>query len=161
MVPESRGSSEKKPEKSERMVEDKDYTLVYCHLELLRSSLSPTLHLTQLAATSHTSTFFKPILPPILAHYLDHFKIGGELLKALNMVREEATTFLFRPPVLVKQVERVECVREEEALVAFLDMLEGLGRGVVLVGVDEDTAGLLMTRLKAVDKARLRRLVEG
>ena len=118
------------------------------------------MHLTQLAATTPTSTLFRAIVPPVLAHYLDHYRIGGELLRALNMVREEAT-FLFRPPVLVEQVERVECVREEEALVAFLDKLEGLGKGVVLVGVDEDTVCLLVARLKAVDKARVRRLVEG
>ena len=134
---------------------------MYCHLEGLRSSLSSTLHLTQLAATTHSSTFFRPILPPVLTHYLDNFKIGGGVLGALNMVREEASSFLFRPPVLVEQVERVACVREEEALVAFLDMLEGLGRDVVLVGVDEGTVGLLMARLKAVDRARVRKLVAG
>ena len=111
----SAGPRGKIPGRRERMMEDKDYALVYCHLELLRSSTSPTLHLTQLAATSPSSTFFRPILPPVLAHYLDHYQIGGELLKALNMVREEATTFLFRPPVLVEQVERVECVREDTA----------------------------------------------
>ena len=58
--------------------------------------------------------------------------------------REESTsTFLFRPTVLVRQVDRVECVSEEEAIDAFFAFLEAVGPNVVLVGVDEDTVGVL------------------
>ena len=85
------------------------YTLVCCHLEGLRSSLSPTLHLTQLAATTSTSytdnsTFFRAIAPPGLGSYLDECRVGGDLLQVLHMAREDRGTFLFRPPVLVEQV---------------------------------------------------------
>ena len=86
------------------------YTLVCCHLEGLRSSLSPTLHLTQLAAatsattTSFPTTFFRAIAPPGLGHYLDQCRVGGDLLQVLHMAREDRETFLFRPPVLVAQV---------------------------------------------------------
>ena len=85
------------------------YTLVSCHLEGLRSSLSPTLHLTQLAATTSTSytdnsTFFRAIAPPGLGSYLDECRVGGDLLQVLHMAREDRGTFLFRPPVLVEQV---------------------------------------------------------
>ena len=58
--------------------------------------------------------------------------------------REESTsTFLFRPTVLVRQVDRVECVSEEEAIDAFFAFLEAVGPNVVLVGVDEDTVSVL------------------
>ena len=90
--------------------------------------------------------------------------------------REESTsTFLFRPTVLVRQVDRVECVSEEEAIEAFFAFLEAVGPNVVLVGVDEDTVGVLffafclnyiqvgvlVQKLKARDKAKLWRLVAG
>ena len=73
--------------------EEETYTVVSCHLEGLRSSLSPTLHLTQLAATTSTSytdssTFFRAIAPPGLGSYLDECRVGGDLLQVLNMARE-------------------------------------------------------------------------
>ena len=41
--------------------------LVFCHLEFLRSSSSPDLHLTQLAAVSadDDSPVFLPVVPPV------------------------------------------------------------------------------------------------
>jgi hypothetical protein len=79
---------------------------VYCHLETLRSSVSPTLNLTQLAAVTcikERKSMFRPILPsgrvvtlPVtfsyatllclgLTKYLNSYKLGGDLLQALNM----------------------------------------------------------------------------
>ena len=84
--------------------EEETYTVVSCHLEGLRSSLSPPLHLTQLAATTDTATFFRAVVPPHLGTYLDEYRVGGDLLQVLNMAREDRDTFLFRPPVLVQQV---------------------------------------------------------
>ena len=112
--------------------------LVFCHLEFLRSSYSPNLHLTQLAAVSmdHHSPVFLPIVPPVLAEYLDNYRLGGDLMQALTMTRdlEDKNTFLFRPTVLVKEVPRVTCVPEKEALCSFLKFLENLGPNIILVG---------------------------
>ena len=78
------------------------------------------------------------------------------------MIREGSTsTFLFRPTVLVKQVDRVECVSEEEAFSAFFHFLKSVGPNVVLVGLDEDTVGLLVQKLKAKDKPKFWSLVAG
>ena len=41
------------------------YKTVFCHCESLRSSLSPILHLTQLAAVvDQGETFFRAVVPP-------------------------------------------------------------------------------------------------
>ena len=63
--------------------------------------------------------------------------------------------------VLVEQVDRVECVSEEEAISAFFHFLKSVGPNVVLVGLDEDTVGLLVQKLKAKDKPKFRSLVAG
>ena len=78
------------------------------------------------------------------------------------MSREESTsTFLFRSPVLVKHVKRVECVPENAAIAAFFQFLKTIGPNVVLVGLDEDTVGILVQKLKAKDKTWFRSLVAG
>ena len=70
---------------------------VFCHLETLSSSFSPSLHMTQLAATSALGELFRPIVPPGLTKYLDSYKLGGDLLLNLNMTREDdGDSFLFR-----------------------------------------------------------------
>ena len=110
---------------------------VFCHLEFLRSSSSPDLHLTQLAAVSPDNhlPIFLPVVPPVLAQYLDNYKLGGDLMQALTMTRdlEDKNTFLFRPTVLVEEVRRVVCVPEQEALRSFLNFFDGLGRNIILV----------------------------
>ena len=63
--------------------------------------------------------------------------------------------------VLVAPVERVECISEEAALDAFFAFLKSVGPNVVLVGMDEDTVGVLVKKLKAKDKAEFRSLVTG
>ena len=83
-------------------------------------------------------------------------------LKHILTSREESTsTFLFRPTVLVAQVDRVECISEEAALDAFFSFLKSVGPNVVLVGMDEDTVGVLVKKLKAKDRAEFRNLVAG
>ena len=64
------------------------------------------------------------------------------------------SSFLFRPTVLVKQVERGECLTEEAAIDAFFHFLKTVGPNVVLVGIDEETVGVLVQKLKARDKAK-------
>lgn len=68
---------------------------------------------------------------------------------------------MFRPAVLVRRVKRVECVSEEEALLAFFDFLESVAPRVVLVGLDEETVGVLLEKLLATDKVKLESLVYG
>ena len=58
-------------------------------------------------------------------------------------------------------MERVECVPENAAIAAFFQFLKTIGPNVVLVGLDEDTVGILVEKLKARDKAGFRRLVAG
>ena len=115
----------------------KSSKLVFCHLEFLRSTTSPNLHLTQLAAvsTDHQPPLFLPVVPPVLAEYLDNYKLGGDLKQALAMTRdlEDKSTFLFRPTVLVEEVPRMVCVPEKEAICSFLQFIEDLGPNTVLV----------------------------
>ena len=75
------------------------------------------------------------MVPPVLAEYLDNFKLGGDLMQSLTMTRdpEDKNTFLFRPTVLVEDVPRVVCVPEKEALCSFLKFLEDLGPNIILV----------------------------
>ena len=162
----------------------KTFRMVFCHLEFLRSSASPDLHLTQLAADPFPArpdhlSFFLPVAPPVLAEYLDHYKVGGDLMQTLTMTREGSDTFLFRPPILVEEVQRVVCVPESEALHTFLDFLEIIGPNIILVvkseyyslvfdyinssqvGLDEDSVGVLMQKLKESNRARFLKQVEG
>ena len=122
---------------SKESVEMERKKLVFCHLEFMRSSSSPDLHLTQLAAVSpdHHTPVFLPVAPPVLPEYLDNYKLGGDLMQVLTMTRdqEDKNTFLFRPTVLVEEVQRVVCVPEKEALRSFLNFLDGLGPNIILV----------------------------
>ena len=58
-------------------------------------------------------------------------------------------------------MDRVECVSEEEVISAFFHFLKSVGPNVVLVGLDEDTVGLLVQKLKAKDKPKFWSLVAG
>ena len=55
----------------------------------------------------------------------------------------------------------MKCVSEEEALLAFLTFLETVPPRVLLVGLDEETVGVLLQKLENKDKAKFRRLVVG
>ena len=152
----------------EEAEETKSSKLVFCHLEFLRCTSSPDLHLTQLAAvsTDHDLPVFLPVVPPVLPQYLENFKVGGDLMKTLTMTRdpEDKNTFLFRPTVLVEEVQHVVCLTESAALHTFLDYLEEIGPNVILVGLDEDTLGVLMQKLKGgqgQDRARFLKQVDG
>ena len=98
--------------------------IVFCHLEYLKSSLSPDLHLTQLAAVSpgHESLFL-PVVPSVLTELLDNYKVEGDLLQALTMTKE-GSGFLFGSTVLVEEDCRIVCVSETAALQRFLEYLD-------------------------------------
>jgi len=159
-------TEEKLAKTSSKFDKNKTFKMVFCHLEFLRSTSSPALHLTQLAAYPYPSapdhlSVFLPIVPPVLAEYLDHYKVGGDLMQTLTMTREGRDTFLFRPPILVEEVQRVVCVPESAALCTFLDFLEMIGPNIILVGLDEDSVGVLMQKLKEANRARFLKQVEG
>ena len=127
---------QRKPTKTRRKCDsDKTYKIVFFHLEFLRSSTSPDLHLTQLAACNAEDSLFVPVLPSILPEYLDKYKVCGDLMKTLTMMRKDDGSFLFRPPILVDkaQEEGVPCASEAEALSSFMDMLDRAGPNIILV----------------------------
>ena len=55
----------------------------------------------------------------------------------------------------------MECVSEEAAISAFFAFLKFVGPNVVLVGLDEDTVGVLIQKLKTKDKPEFWSLVAG
>ena len=78
------------------------------------------------------------------------------------VLRGESTcAFLFQPAASVEQVDPVNCVSEEEALLAFLTFLETVGPPVVLVGLDEETVGVLLQKLHDKHTAKFQSLVVG
>ena len=54
-------------------------------------------------------------------------------MQTLTMTREDQGTFLFRPPVLVEEVQRVVCLPENEALLLFLDFLQANGPIILVI----------------------------
>ena len=59
------------------------------------------------------------------------------------------------------RVEPVKCVSEEEALLAFFAFLETVGPRVLLVGLDEETVGVLLQKLHDKHTVKFRSLVLG
>ena len=142
--------------------------LIFCHLELLSHSSSPTIYLTQLAATNSNGfcNVFLPVLPPVLTSLLHEYK-GGNLTDALKMTREDKNTFRFCGEISSFEcTERFhpvgpKCIQEEEALELFFKFLELAGPNVVLVGLDEDTIGVLLKKLESHNTAKFLQLVVG
>ena len=58
----------------------------------------------------------------------------------------------------MRRLNRIECVSEDAAISAFLNFV---GPKAVLVGLDEDTVGVLVLKLKATNKNKFRRNVAG
>ena len=59
---------------------------------------------------------------------------------------------MFRPTVLVERVDRVECIKEEDALRHFVRFLKNIGGNILIVGLDEETMGVLRKKLKKHSK---------
>jgi len=130
------------------------YTIVSIHIELFRSSKFSFSKITQIGCVVEGVTpvwFFKAVKPHGIEEYLDHYKLGGDLLQALHMTREDDGTFLFRSRFeAIEESKKVVCVEEREALENLLDFLETY-TNCVIVGVDEDTIAILVKKLKGVD----------
>ena len=108
--------------------------IVYCHIESLRLSSSPELHLTQLAGACHNpqANVFLPVLPSILPEYLNNYKLGGDIMRTLNLI-ENNGSYLFRPSVLVENTPGIEYVDEDQALRTFFHFLDMIGSNITLV----------------------------
>ena len=108
--------------------------IVFCHIESLRLSSSPELHLTQVAGSCHNpqANVFLPVLPSILPQYLNNYKLGGDIMRTLNLI-ENNGSYLFRPSVLVENTPGIEYVDEDQALRTFLDFLDMIGPNITLV----------------------------
>ena len=108
--------------------------IVFCHIESLRLSSSPELHLTQVAGACHNpqANVFLPVLPSILPGYLNNYKLGGDIMRTLNLI-ENNGSYLFRPSVLVENTPGIEYVDEDQALRTFLDFLDMIGPNITLV----------------------------
>ena len=92
------------------------YPIVSTHIELFRSNKSHSSKLTQVSCLvsgldSGSASFFRAIKPWGLENYLDNYKLGGDLLKALHMTREEDGKFLYR--------SQFETVEEDDKIVCF------------------------------------------
>ena len=72
----------------------------------------------------------------------------SSILKRYFSREENPSRLLFQPAALSKQIEPVRCVSEEKALEAFMAFLETVGPRIVLVGLDEDTLGVLLQKLE-------------
>ena len=63
--PQKEHKTSKENVESKKLASEGPYRTVFWHCESLRSSLSPTLHLTQLAAVvDQGDTFFRAVVPP-------------------------------------------------------------------------------------------------
>ena len=72
----------------------------------------------------------------------------SSILKRYFSREENPSRLLFQPAALSKQIEPVRCVSEEKALEAFMAFLETVGPRIVLVGLDEETLGVLLQKLE-------------
>jgi hypothetical protein len=152
----------KTKEKKSPKLKEGDYPIVSIHIELFRSNKSTSTKLTQLSCFVYGSdSFFRGIKPRGLKKYLDNYKVGGDLLKALHMTREDDGTFLYRSQFeIVEDENKILCVDEGEALMEFLVFLEDFPRCVIL-GVDEESVSILVKKLKEVNKKKVKELVVG
>ena len=139
--------SERKVKKS-----DVDYTLVCVHIETFKVSNDPSISLTQIGCTTALNrgdkeTFFNPVKPARLEHFLENFKMEGDLLKALHMTDENGR-FEFRAQFEIKRKEKnkVYAKTEEEALDNLTKYLEKF-ENVMLFAVDEETLEVILGKL--------------
>ena len=99
---------------TENNPDQKSYQFLFVHIETFNSNKSSSTHLTQIGCSAGSSEFLCAIKPSGLARYLDRFKLGGDLLKALHMTREEDGTFQFRSQfeIVSDQREELICVSD-------------------------------------------------
>jgi len=130
------------------------YTLVCVHIETFRVSNEPSISLTQIGCTTalniqgEKETFFQPVKPARLEHFLENFKMEGDLLQALHMTDEKGR-FQFRGQFEIKRKEKnkIFATEEEKALDTLIGYLEKF-ENVVLFAVDENTLEIVLDKLE-------------
>ena len=121
---------DKSKEKKSSMLEPGQYTVVSVHVEVFRSSKSPTTKLTQIGCSvwgKEQKRFFRAVKPNGLEKYLDTCKLGGDLLRALHMTREDDGSFQFRSQFdIIADDKKIVCVEERRALKDFIEYLRNI-----------------------------------
>merc|ERR1712059_25036 len=100
----SKPSSDPEGKKSsESLPAEHQYDILCVHIETIKKSSSTETELTQIGCSvlnmnvkKRADDFFRAVKPSELDRLLDDYAIGGDLLQALHMTREDNGTFLFR-----------------------------------------------------------------
>ena len=145
------------------MLDKGTYSIICVQIEVFRSSKSGATKLTQIgciAWQSDSEEFFRAIKVRDLNKYLDGYKLGGDLLKALHMTREDDRTFQFRSQFeIIEEDKKIVCVDEDKALRDLLHFLKKFPKSII-VGVDEDSISFLVRKLKDLNKKKFKQLVK-
>ena len=100
------------------ILEEGTYSVSCIQIELFRSSESGSMDLTQIvgmASHSRSEEFFRAIDIPKLNHYLDEYKLGGDLLKAFHVTREDGRIFQFGSQFeIVEENEKISVLMKRE-----------------------------------------------
>ena len=139
-----------------------DFSLVCLHIETFEVSNAGELEVTQLGcstalnlASQQRVQLFSPAAPANLNHFLNNYKLEGDLLKALHMQESQEGKFEFRAQFEIKRKEKnkVFCLTEQEALESFANYLENL-ENVVLMAIEERTLEIVMKKLAQLKRTK-------
>jgi len=130
-------------------------SFIFIEIETVRASNSNVKEITQIGCCSSGSkdlekTFFKVIAPKRLNHYLDSFKMDGDLLQLLHLQKSESGRFEFRKQFEIVQqgVEVPKCTTEAGALLALALFLNSFSAECVLISINKETIELVVERMK-------------
>ena len=129
------------------------YSLVFLHIEYLRTNENESPQITQIGCTAWPSgdTFFRAVTPKILPKLINNYRLSGDLLKALHLTEAINGKYQFRAELaIVEEENMIYSVDEEEALKDLLHFLhnESIENPCIIVGLDEDTISNLEKKLK-------------
>ena len=130
-----------------------DFTLICIHLDKFTVSNESSYTISQVGASTALSggreaTFFRPIKPPNLEHYLENYKMEGDLLKALHITESDKGKFEFRAQFEIKRKEKnkIYCSSEHEALKGIRDFIRKY-ENVILFAIDKETIDSFLTKI--------------
>ena len=130
-----------------------DFTLICIHLDKFTVSNEASYTISQVGASTALSggkeeTFFRPIKPPKLEHFLENYKMEGDLMKALHITESDNGKFEFRAQFEIKRKEKnkIYCSSEQEALKGIKDFLRRY-KNVILFAIDKDTIESLLRKI--------------
>jgi len=129
------------------------YNFVFIEMETMKASNSEYKEITQIGAVgcgdNKSKKLFKAIEPKNLNHYLENFKMGGDLLKTLHIQKDAFNNFEFRKQfeILKGDKDEKKCVNEETALESLSTFLESF-ENCVIISLSEANIELLISRMK-------------